>query len=178
MEKIIKRSKNSLKLVLKIFLACLLFSLLFFISSQITINQNISLSPFVSPFIHGDIFHLFTNLIFIFVSVLHPINQGYKLKEIYIISFFIALLYLPISLLEITPIAIGLSGTGYFLMSRACFNWGTTGKVIIIGLTISELFFLSDLEDGIAHGVHLIGIILGYISLKKDLLIFRKEYID
>jgi hypothetical protein len=66
---------------------------------------------------------------------------------------------------------VGISGTCYYLLARYFFTWGNKknlGKAIILILAAAELFAIAE-NDGAAHGVHLIGILFGYLSLKKSL---------
>lgn len=170
-----EKSKYSFKLTSKVALYCLIFTSVFFILSVFISNENISLNPFISPFIHVDLIHFSTNMLVIFLAMLHTSNREYKFKDLYWISFLISLFYLPVSLLGITPIAIGLSGTGYFLVTRAGLSWNLITKFFVLFLAFIEIVCLSDLSDGIAHGVHLIGMALGYISLKWDFSLLNKK---
>lgn len=129
-------------------------------------------NPFTSGFVHSGFGHLSYNLLLIFIFTLFQINSGYDIKKLYWITFIISCLYLPISLLGITTHAIGVSGTCYFLVTRAIFG-SRDYKIFraifmcIFGLIILGEFInmSSSTSDGIAHGVHFIGAILGLISL-------------
>jgi len=59
-----------------------------------------------------------------------------------------------------------------FLMTRYFFTWKKYPKIgmaIILLIGISELANILDVSDGTAHGVHVLGIILGYLSLNSGI---------
>jgi len=132
---------------------------LFIVSSEIA-NMN----PLLSGFLHQSIDHISLNMFVLFIAMLNPINSKFDWKSIYIVTTVISLIYLPIEILGITPSAIGLSGTCYFFLTRSTINWGWIGKCVIFFLAISEAGSLFS-GDSTAHGVHLIGIVLGIVSL-------------
>lgn len=128
------------------------------------------LNPFVSGFIHGGLDHILFNLGMIFLFSLSPINSEYDIKRIFWVTFILSCLYLPVSLLHITEPAIGISGTCFFLMTRFFFSRNSYKILwysLYFFLLLSELYTIAE-NDGTAHGVHILGALLGYISLKKD----------
>ncbi len=161
--------KNPTKLTLFIFLGfCASFivsviaKLIFGDASDSIMNYN----PVFSGFIHGDPSHLMINLSLMFIFLIFNVNQVYDIKKLYIITFAISLIYLPVALATALP-AVGISGTLYFMLTRACLNKRNIPLYIFYGITISyEFTHLFDV-DGTAHGVHIIGSVLGYISLKE-----------
>jgi hypothetical protein len=59
-----------------------------------------------------------------------------------------------------------------FLVARYFFSWKKYPKIgvlIIVLLGLSELSSILDVSDGTAHCVHVIGIILGYLSLNSGI---------
>lgn len=161
MENIIRASK----ITAMVLIMCVAAFVIHVIQICIIPEEIAVMNPLISGFLHQGAEHLFLNMIVLFVSMLHPINRKSNYKSIYIITTIISLIYLPISILGITSFAIGLSGTCYFFLTRATINCGWIGKAIILILLISETSSLFS-EDSTAHGVHLIGIILGFISLQ------------
>lgn len=130
-------------------------------------SNTVSMNPFISGFMHGSLSHIGLNAFVLFFVLLSPVNSGYDIKKIAIVTTIISLIYLPVSVLGITKAAIGLSGTCYFLLSRYFFSWKrykVLGCAIILFLAFAEGLALPK-GDGEAHGVHLIGILLGFITL-------------
>jgi membrane associated rhomboid family serine protease len=78
-------------------------------------------NPIINGFIHAGPSHLFMNLGLIFVFLIPQINQQYNFTQLFLITLLISLAYFPISLAAGTP-AVGISGTIYFMMARACLN--------------------------------------------------------
>jgi hypothetical protein len=130
-------------------------------------SNTVSMNPFISGFMHATISHIGLNSFVLFFVLLSPVNSGYDIKKIVIVTTIISLIYLPVSVLGITKAAVGLSGTCYFLLSRYFFSWKRyriIGYAIILFLAFAEGLALPT-GDGEAHGVHLIGIALGFITL-------------
>jgi len=161
MESIIK----SIKITAIAFIMCVAAFMLHVIQICLIPEEIALMNPLISGFLHQGVEHLSLNMIVMFIGMLHPINRGFNWRSIFIITTIISLIYLPIAILGITSFAIGLSGTCYFFLTRATINWGWIGKVIIFILFVSEASSLFSGDDT-AHGVHLIGMILGSISLR------------
>lgn len=166
-----KKLKNPALNVLLIFLAwisafilCVIAKVIFGDSSDSLMNYN----PIVNGFIHGDISHLAMNLGLMFVFLIPDINQKYNFTKIFFVTLIISIAYFPIALLVGIP-AVGISGTLYFMLSRACLNKRNILLYIFFGIMIiPELVSFYNVSDGTAHMVHLIGAALGFLSLKTE----------
>jgi membrane associated rhomboid family serine protease len=122
-------------------------------------------NPIINGFIHGDPSHLAMNLGLIFVFLIPEINQRFNFPKIFLITLIISVIYLPISFLFGIP-AVGISGTLYFMLSRACLNKRNIFLYIFFVIMISpEIINIFNTSDGTAHTVHIIGSVLGFISL-------------
>jgi hypothetical protein len=133
-------------------------------------SKMILMNPFVKGYLHVGFEHALTNFIMLFVVLLAPVNREYDFRKIYWITLIIFLLYLPTELLGISQTALGLSGTCYFLLSRYFFSWRERS---LLGVFIIGTIALLELGAGInpgssnsAHWVHLLGIALGWTSIK------------
>lgn len=136
--------------------------LIFGDSSDALMNYN----PIFNGFIHADPTHLIFNLGVLFPLLLFKINQHIKISEFLFITFVISIISLPFSLAQGIP-AVGISGTLFFLLSRACLNKRNWFLYIFFAITFGfELLNFSNSSDGMAHYVHVIGSVLGFISLK------------
>ena len=144
-------------------------------------SSILMMEPFTSGFLHVSFSHFGYNMIMLFLVLLSPFNSTYDITKIFWITFLLSVLYLPVSILGITPPAVGISGTCYFLLARYLFSWEKNKKLgqgIMIFLVFCEIVTLGDLEDKIAHGVHILGAILGYLSLKtKNMQMLLPEFI-
>jgi len=151
-----------------IFVLCVIAKLIFGDASDNLMYYN----PLFNGFIHGDFSHLGINLVMMFLFLIPSINQGYDFKQIFFITTAISVIYFPISLMVGIP-AVGISGTIYFMISRACLNKRSIPLYILFGIIIlPEIRSFNITSDGTAHAVHLIGAALGLISLKVDLYKF------
>ncbi len=129
------------------------------------------MNPLISGYLHNGLPHFLLNMVLIFLALLAPINSSYDQYKIFWVTTIISFIYFPVELLGITLPAVGISGTCYYLLARYFFTWENKknlGKAIILILAAAELFAIAE-NDGAAHGVHLIGILFGYLSLKKPL---------
>lgn len=172
--KMLHKIRNSGKLTLQVFglsaisfLALAVFLAIFGEAGEMFIIIN----PVTSGFIHAGFEHLFYNLLLIFIFTLPELNSKYDINKLFWITFILSCAYLPISLLEYTRYSVGISGTCFFLMSR--FFFSKDGpillrilKISVFSLTIlGEILGMNKAEDGIAHGVHLLGVLLGIITI-------------
>lgn len=143
------------------FILCVIAKVIFDDASDNLMNFN----PFVNGFIHADISHLLMNLGLLFVFFLPKVNQAYRFKKIFVITTLISFCYLPVSLATGIP-AVGVSGTLYFMMSRACLNRrNLLLYLLFLIVTVPELIQFLNFHDGNAHIVHIIGALLGLLSL-------------
>jgi len=166
-----KKLKNPALNVLFIFLAWISSFILCVIAKMIFGDASDSLmyyNPLVNGFIHGDISHLLMNLGLMFIFLIPEINQRYDFAKIFFITLIISIAYFPIALLVGAP-AIGISGTMYFMLSRAFLSRKNIFLYIFFAIMIApEIIGFSNTSDGTAHMVHLIGAALGFISLKAE----------
>ena len=168
---IFKNVKNAALNVLFIFLAwistfvlCVIAKVIFGDASDSLMNYN----PLINGFIHADFSHLFMNIALIFIFLIPDINQKYDFTRIFFITLLISLIYLPVSLAVGIP-AVGVSGTLYFMLSRVCLNKKNILLYILFGIMIApELASFANVSDGTAHMVHVIGALLGFLSLKVE----------
>ena len=166
-----KKLKNPALNVLFIFLAwissfvlCVIAKIFLGDASDNIMNYN----PFVNGFIHGDLTHLGMNLLLMFAFLIPDINQKYSFRNLFFITLIISLIYFPVSLAVGIP-AVGISGTLYFMLSRACLNKKNIFLYIFFAIMIvPEVIGFSNFSDGTAHMVHVIGAALGFISLKSE----------
>jgi membrane associated rhomboid family serine protease len=125
-------------------------------------------NPFVNGFIHGDMAHLGMNLLLMFAFLIPEINQKYDFSKIFFITLIISLIYFPISLAVGIP-AVGISGTLYFMLSRACLSKKNVFLYIFFAIMVMpEIISFANVSDGTAHMVHIIGATLGFLSLKAE----------
>jgi membrane associated rhomboid family serine protease len=166
-----KKLRNPALNVLFIFLAwissfvlCVIAKMIFGDASDSLMNYN----PFVNGFMHADMTHLGMNILLMFAFLIPEINQNYSFSNIFFITLIIALIYFPVALVVGIP-AVGISGTLYFMFSRACLSKKNIFLYIFFAIIIvPELISFANVSDGIAHTVHIIGAALGFISLKAE----------
>jgi membrane associated rhomboid family serine protease len=166
-----KKLKNPSLSVLFIFLAWISVFVLSVIAKVIFGDASDSLmnyNPLVNGFIHGDPSHLMMNLALMFVFLIPDINQKYDFQKIFFITLIISVIYFPLALVIGMP-AVGVSGTLYFMLSRACLNRKNILLYIFFAIMIlPELISFANVSDGTAHMVHIIGATLGFLSLKAE----------
>ena len=167
--------KFSLKITGQVTLLCLAAFLVFGIQIAVVGSgkeQMLMMNPFISGFLHAGVTHFLLNIVLIFLAMLAPINRSYNIEKIFWITTLLSILYLPVPLSGATLPAIGISGTCYFFLARYFFTWKNRHKLgvsIILLFAFAELVAIPHLEDNTAHGVHLMGIPLGYLSLSPKL---------
>lgn len=161
--------KRSLKITGWISLICVGIYPIVIILMMMGINADLIFSfPLFSGFIHGSIFHFVFNIILLFFLFVYNKNN-YTLIHIIIITTIISSIYYPFTFLGACS-SVGISGFCYFLMPRFFFmfkriKW-LRALLIIAGIIIAlaEIITIND-SDGIAHGSHLIGFLLGCLSI-------------
>jgi len=125
-------------------------------------------------FIHGDILHLFSNMIglLLFGATLENNLSKFKFLAIYFISGLIGNIF-SLILLPINTISLGASG-GVFGLIGAAFVLIAMEKdrsLILIGVIYLSYFIFTSLAPGINLWAHLfgllIGILFGYIFISK-----------
>jgi len=168
--------KFAAKTTFVILLMCAASTLLTFI--QLTLfgieySDLLMMNPLTSGYLHLSVVHLVSNAIILFLALCSDINKEYNALKIFYVTIIIEMIYLPVEIINLSQIAIGISGTGYFLVSRYFFNWkekSWLGVCIVLLLTMVEFngMFSTSSPDDSAHIVHLIGIVLGFISLAHE----------
>ena len=136
-------------------------------------SNFIMMNPFLSGYLHLSIEHFLLNMGILLLALLPEVNRYYSPLKIFYITTIISLLYLPIEALGFTEVAIGISGTCYFLISRYLLSLDNKARLGMLGIVLLaciETWGLSGSPDGAAHGVHLIGIFLGLVSLRYNRL--------
>lgn len=150
-----------------VFVMCAISELAWVISER---NPLIEMNPFIKGYIHIGADHFLTNVAILFLALLSPVNKSYDFKKIYRITLIISLIYFPAELFGFSETALGLSGTCYFLLSRYFFSWkqrSQLGAFIIGILALLELgASINTPSDKTAHFVHVLGIALGYLSIR------------
>ncbi len=132
-----------------------------------TYSYYFSINPLISGLLHSNLEHLLNNLFIIFLCLNVKINRFYTFEKIFWVTSLISILHLPVILINNEFTAIGISGTCYFLLARLIssirrFKW--LGYVLVsIILSIEFIGIFQD--DTISHSMHIIGLILGIISL-------------
>ena len=164
----LSKLKNPILLTLLIFLSWISAFIISVIAKLIfgDLSDNImNYNPFLNGFIHADWSHLICNLSLIFIFLVPTINQQYTFTKVYFITLFISLTYFPISILTSLP-AVGISGTLHFMLSRVCLNKFNIPLYLFFAIIIfPEIVNIFNTSDGTAHSVHIIGAVLGFISL-------------
>lgn len=174
--------KKTLNLVLKNSIHLSLYILFSYFSLLVMMILGLSakeafMFPAISGFIHGDISHMLFNIIALLILLIPEVNR-YNFRSIFFITLIISFIYLIPVFLGF-PEAIGLSGTIYFLGGRLLLSSTNKhryflGSIFILAL-LMELTSIKN-PDGIAHGVHVIGLLLGMISLKCDQIFPKVEH--
>lgn len=168
--------KFAAKTTFIILLMCGASTLLTFI--QLTLfgiehSNLLMMNPLTSGYLHLSVVHLVSNAIILFLALCSDTNKEFNAIKIFYVTIIIELIYLPVEIINLSQIAIGISGTGYFLVSRYFFSWKEKtglGVCIIFLLTAVEIngMFPTSVPDDAAHLVHFIGIVLGYISFVSE----------
>jgi membrane associated rhomboid family serine protease len=163
-------------------LMCLV-SIVLYLATDVILSGDysyyIAINPFTSGLLHANFNHLLSNIFIIFITLNMRCNRFYTVEKIFWVTSLIAILYLPIIIIEPEFSAIGISGTCYFLLMRGL---GSTRKVKILAYFLIAVILTSEFlklgnNDRIAHAVHIIGSILGLISLYPYGLKFINEKI-
>lgn len=163
MEIIKQRGKVILKIAL---LVSLSFPLL--VLSYLLIGDSTDILfkiPPINVFLHSDITHALSNIILISLLIIPSINN-YGIKSIILISSIISIIYIPFLFFGGGSV-IGISGFCFYLISRFLFTRKKYATLfIILGcfILLMEIIQIKN-PDGISHGVHIIGYILGLLSI-------------
>lgn len=133
-------------------------------------SDYVLMVPILSGFLHGSIEHLLMNLVVIFSLMLIEGNY-FKIWKIFYYTTIISSVYLLLLPLGF-PVSIGMSGFSFFLLARAMFliqiKWKDVFRnIAVISILTYELVQIKN-PDGISHGSHFIGFVLGIFSLYLD----------
>ncbi len=161
--------KESLLLTSKILCLVVASYPLAWIITMITGDANLALQfPLVNSFIHTDILHLAGNFMMLFI-ILSSKENLYGIWQIFFTTSLISIVYFPFTFIGL-PEFVGLSGLVYFLLSRILFSLEHYTKVgfIFIGILLTAELLQIKNPDGISHGVHLLGILFAFISVKHQ----------
>ena len=153
------------KLTLITALTCAVAFFIHVLLSFVTNHEAILYNPLLSGFLHQDFEHLGLNLLVLFVCLIHPINQQISFKQLFFINTLICYIYYPLVVLQIILLAIGLSGTCNFFLSRALLKSKPLFKWFLAAIAVFELSHVLD-TTSTAHLVHLIGLFGGWLSVK------------
>lgn len=126
------------------------------------------MNPLISGYLHADLSHFATNLLLLFLLMIPAINRSLNFKQLFYVTTVLSILYLPVSIADLTPPAIGLSGTCCYLGGR--YAWSYKKRAILVK---SFLIFLICFElnnflqplDGQAHLMHVLGMTAGVFSI-------------
>jgi membrane associated rhomboid family serine protease len=122
--------------------------------------------PIVSAFLHVDYQHLEYNLIVLFFLMLPNVNQNYVFQDFIKIIALMSVVLIPFDFI-IQQVSVGISGVVYFLFARACLSSNhRLIRIFFVGMMISEIAGLGDFSDEYAQQCHVLGALLGWISLK------------
>jgi membrane associated rhomboid family serine protease len=166
--------KLKFKLFFKLVLTILGVNLFYIIAFAIFKSNNTSAffiyNPFFSPFIHSGIEHLIYNIIFLAVVLTPDINSNLGMNNIIKLSLLLSFILLPFVLFEISDPIIGISGLCYLLLARILITRKKYYKLYILLLIFFCIFEFKSLgnKDGISHLCHLLGIVIGAVSIIFD----------
>jgi hypothetical protein len=102
----------------------------------------------------------------LFILILPPINRLYSTRQLILVAIAISVIYLPFVLFNISDPVVGLSGLGYFLLTRFVFSNHVYSRFFIVffSLVIIGEFFVIGSADDVAHGFHLFAAACGFVS--------------
>jgi membrane associated rhomboid family serine protease len=172
----LKSVKYKLKFKLFIQLTAIILSInLFYILTFIFFPYENTSSiftyiPIFNPFIHSDLEHLMSNLIFLGLVLISDINSDLGLPKLIKLSFLISFILFPFVLFHFTQPMVGISGLCYLLFSRILVTRKQFPKLyflLFIFLFIFEIKSIGN-HDNISHLCHFLGMIIGFFSVIKN----------
>jgi len=123
--------------------------------------------PLTKGFLHANFEHFFSNIIITSILLLFPINRNYDFKKLFFITAILSTITLFFDVLCNQP-SIGISTTGYFLLARVCWSprkwWG---YVLFFMIISGDLNHVMDFSSKISHHSHLVGGLIGILSMTK-----------
>ena len=162
--------KLFLKLTALILGVNIFYVLAFAIFKSNSTSAFFTYNPFLSPFIHSGIEHLLYNIIFLAVVLTPDINSNLGINNIIKLSLLLSFILFPFVLFEISDPIIGISGLCYLLLARMLITRKKYSKLYILLLIFFCIFEFKSLgnNDGISHLCHLLGIVIGAVSIIFD----------
>ncbi len=120
-----------------------------------------------SMFLHGDVLHLFSNMVslLIFGSYIEHSFSKYKFVLIYFISGFLGSL-LTVFFLPLNTISLGASGAIFGLIGAALsiLILDRNNPLIILGLIYVFYFVVTSFSPGINYFAHIFGLLGGFVT--------------
>ncbi|MHA1509816.1 MAG: rhomboid family intramembrane serine protease [Promethearchaeota archaeon] len=120
-----------------------------------------------SMFLHGDLLHLFSNMVslLIFGSYIELSFSKYKFVLIYFISGFLGSL-LTVFFLPLNTISLGASGAIFGLIGAALsiLIIDRNNPLIILGLIYVFYFVVTSFSPGINYFAHIFGLLGGFVT--------------
>lgn len=169
MENYFQLFKDQIRKIAFILLFVMCVYLIFFLFAGIIGESSFhffTVFPLFTPFIHTSLSHFSENLIMLFILSLPPINRLYSTRQLILVAIAISVIYLPFVLFNISDPVVGLSGLGYFLLTRFVFSNHFYSRFFIVffSLVIIGEFFVIGSADDVAHGFHLFAAGCGFVS--------------
>jgi hypothetical protein len=133
-------------------------------------------NPILNGFIHSGFDHFFDNVILIFLLLLPKINHQLGIKGIILFTVIISTISFPFVLLGISDPIRGSSGLYFSLLTRYLISRENHKIIYICILSLfvfKEIYYMGN-QDNISHFIHLIGVAVGLLSMKFNLLSFRR----
>ncbi len=119
-----------------------------------------------SMFLHGDVLHLFSNMVslLIFGSYIELSFSKYKFVLIYFISGFLGSLF-TLFILPLNTISLGASGAIFGLIGAALsiLIVERNNPLIILGLIYVFYFVIMSFSSGINYIAHIFGLLGGFV---------------
>ncbi len=162
---------NAAKVSATIALICAISSFAYLVALVMNLGGFTSIlfyNPFISAFVHSDMTHYIMNILMLFLCLIPSINRLYTYKKVLYTAIILNTLYFPLVIFQVTLPIIGLSMFTYFLMGRIAV---TRKKHKWLFLAIFFLILIGEIsqiktETTIAHLSHVIGALVGIISIK------------
>ena len=121
--------------------------------------------PLTKGFLHVDFEHFYYNIIIIFFLLLFPINRNYDFKKLFLVTSILSTIGIFFDVLWDEP-AVGISSILVFLLARVCWSprkwWG---YVLFLLIIYPEFYNLMDFSDDLSQHNHLIGGLIGILSM-------------
>lgn len=177
-----KQIVNALKTSAILSVICAISSLAYLLALVLNSGGLTSVffyNPFISAFVHSDMTHFSMNILMLFLCLIPGINQLFTFKMVVYTAIILNTLYFPLVLFQVTLPIIGLSVFTYFLMGRIAvtrkkYKW--LALLIFILILIGEISQINT-ETTIAHLSHIIGALVGIVSIKFSSNTYIKKFL-